>query len=113
MRDHDKALQKGLQRWKGKRLRAIEKDMLKITQAYRAAQDGLGIAHRNPGEVRPDIIEYLWEELNRSATELERLEREHQKLMEMDLPHLIVTFQRSERKKTWPWEQEKWDLLTF
>lgn len=76
--------------------------MLELTDDYRAAQEGLAIAHRNPGEVRPDIIEYLWEELNRSATALERQEKDHQELLEMDLPHLVVAFKnRKEDKPKW------------
>ena len=101
-RDEDKILERGLEHWRIQNLQAIEEDMLELTDDLRAAQEGLGIAHRNPGEVRPDIIEYLWEELNRSATALERLEKKHQELMEMDLPHLIVTFKhRREEKPRW------------
>ena len=98
----ERQLRNGLERWQQLKLQATEEDMLELTDDYRAAQEGLGIAHRNPGEVRPDIIEYLWEELNRSATELEKLEKEHQELMEMDLPHLIVVFKhRREDKPKW------------
>jgi len=98
----ERQLRNGLERWQQLKLQAIEEDMLELTDDYRAAQDGLSIAHRNPGEVRLDIIEYLWEELNRSATELEKLEKEHQELLEMDLPHLIVTFKhRREDKPVW------------
>jgi len=98
----ERTLRDGLERWRQLKLQAIEEDMLELTDDLRAAQDGLSIAHRNPGEVRPDIIEYLWEELNRSATELEKLEKEHQELMEMDLPHLIVAFKhRREDKPKW------------
>jgi len=87
--------------------------MLELSEDFRAAQEGLGIAHRNPGEVAQDVVVYLWEKLNTSATELAELERKHQELLEMDLPHLIVVFQRSKKKKTWPWEIEKWEFSTF
>ena len=98
----DRILRNGLERWRLLRLQQIEEDMLELTDDLRAAQEGLGIAHRNPGEVKQDIIEYLWGELNRSATELEQLERAHQELMEMDLPHLIVAFRhRGEHKLPW------------
>ncbi len=73
--------------------------MLELTDDLRAAQEGLGIAHRNPGEVRSDIIQYLWDELNHSATELEHLEKKHQELLQMDLPHLIVAFKHREEDK--------------
>ena len=101
-RDEDQILERGLDQWRFRKLQAIEEDMLELTDDFRAAQEGLGIVHRNPGEVRPVIIEYLWEELNRSAIDLEGLEKEHQELMEMDLPHLIVTFKhRKEDKPKW------------
>ena len=111
--EDERQLRNGLEKWRLVRLCAIEDEMDELNQDYRAAQDGLGIAHRNPGEIDEDVIQYLWQELNRSVTELERLEKQHQELMEMDLPRLIVTFQRSKKIKTWPWEQEKWDLVTF
>ena len=76
--------------------------MVELTDDLRAAQEGLGIAHRNPGEVKPDIIQYLWDKLNHSATELEHLEKKHQELLEMDLPHLVVAFKhRKEEKLEW------------
>ena len=111
--EDERQLRNGLEKWRLVRLCAIEDEMDELNQDYRAAQDGLGIAHRNPGEIDEDVIQYLWQELNRSVTELERLEKQHQELMEMDLPRLIVTFQRRNKIKTWPWEQEKWDLATF
>ena len=73
--------------------------MLELTDDFRAAQYGLGIAHRNPGEVAEDVIKYLSEKLNRSAVELERLEKKHQELLEMDLPHLIIAFKNRKEEK--------------
>lgn len=73
--------------------------MLELTEGYVAAQNGLGIAHRNPGEVERDITEYLWGKLNRTATELEQMESEHQDLMEMDLPRLIAEFKRKRKER--------------
>lgn len=89
-------LKRGLDQWRLRKLQEIEENMLEITDDFRAAQEGLAIAHRNPGQVRPDITEYLWEELNRSATELEHLEKKHQELLQMDLPHLVVAFKHRE-----------------
>ena len=106
-------MERGLKRWRQLRLQEIEELMLDLSEDFRDAQDGLGIAHRKPGEVAQDLIEYFWENLNRSATELARLEEEHEKLLRMDLPHLIVAFERSKKIKTYPWELEAWDLLTF
>lgn len=87
--------------------------MIDLTEDFRVAQDGLGIAQRYPGEIAQDVIEYLWEKLNDAAVELNKLERKHQELLEMDLPHLVVAFQRSRKEKTWPWEIGQWDLVTF
>ncbi len=103
----DRILRNGLERWRLLRLQQIEEDMLELTDDFREAQDGLGIVHRNPGEVRPGIIEYLWEELNRSATELERLEKDHQYLLEMDLPRLIVEYKQKRKEKP------RWEFLRY
>ena len=102
-----KILRRGLERWRVLKNQAIEENMLDLTEDYRAAQDGLGISHRNPGEVRPDLVQYLWETLNRSATALERLEKEHQELMEMDLPHLIVEY-KQKRKEPPRWAFQRY-----
>ena len=106
-RDEDQILERGLDQWRLRKLQAIEEDMLELTDDLRSAQEGLGIAHRNPGEVRPDIIQYLWDKLNHSATELEHLEKKHQELLQMDLPHLVVTFKHREEDKP------KWAFLRF
>ena len=101
----DKDLLKGLQQWKKKRLQEIEDHMIKLNLNLRLAQGGLAIAHRNPGDVAEDIIEYQWERLNRSATELEQLEGEHQRLMEMDLAQLIITYkQKRKEPPTWAYQ---------
>ncbi len=47
--------------------------MIELTEDHRAALEGLEIAHRNPGQVDQDVIQYLWEKMNRSAVELNRL----------------------------------------
>ena len=65
----DRHLENGLERWRVNGLQQIEEDMLEFTDDYRAAQEGLAIVHRNPGEVKPDIIEYLWEELPSTVNE--------------------------------------------
>ena len=81
--------------------------MIELNQDLRSAQDGLGVAHRNPGDVAEDIIEYQWERLNRSATGLAQLEGDHQQLMEMDLPHLVIEYKH--RRK----EKHKWASVIY
>lgn len=92
-------IRNGLERWRQRRLRTITDHMIEYNLDLRLAQAGLAVAHRNPGEVAQDIIEYQWERLNRSATGLAQLESEHQQLMEMDLAHLIITYKRNRKDK--------------
>ncbi len=87
----------GLERWRQFRLQSIADQINILNEDHRAAQEGLGIAHRNPGEVARDLIEYKWEKLSQSAVEIERLDKEHQDLMEMDLPRLIVEYKRKRK----------------
>ncbi len=109
----ERQLRNGLERWRLSKLLAIAEQMNELNEDYRAAQDGLGIAHRNPGEIDEDVTEFLWEKLNSCAIEISELESQHQAFLELDLPHLIVSFQRSKKIKTWPWEVERWELVIF
>jgi len=52
----DRTLENGLERWRQLRLQSIGEDILELTGDFRAAQEGLGIAHRNPGEVRTPTL---------------------------------------------------------
>ncbi len=106
-------IRRGLFRWRLFRLQEIEERMLELGEEFRAAQDGLQIIHRNPGQIADDITEYLWQKINPIATTLAELERDHEKLLGMDLPHLFVSFQRSKKKKSWPWETPQWNLETY
>lgn len=92
--DEDKLLREGLERWRGQKLETIEADMMELNENYRAASEGLAIAHRSPGEVAEDVIEHLWEKLNDSAAALARLEEEHGRLGSMEMPDLIVLVNR-------------------
>lgn len=96
---NDQLLERALERWRQRRLQAIGDQMIALNQDLRLAQDGLGIAHRNPGEVAEDIIDYQWERLNRSAMGLAMREDEHQQLMEMDLAQLLITYKRKRKDK--------------
>lgn len=97
----DLILKSGLDRWRSLKLQKLEILMLELTEDFHSAHEGLGIAHRNPGEVASDIIKYLWEKLERCATELADLESQHANLLNMELPELIVTFKRERLKGSW------------
>ena len=96
---NDRLLEQGLERWRWRRLQSIADHMIEHNRDLRLARAGLAVAHRNPGEVAQDIIEYQWDRLNRSAMGLVQLEDEHQQLMEMDLPHLIIEYKRKRKDK--------------
>lgn len=81
--------------------------MIELTEDDRAASEGLEIAHCNRSQVDQDVIRYLWDKLNKTAVELDRLEASHQELLEMDLPHLVVTYKRERQVKT------LWDFQSF
>ena len=55
---NDRSLEQGLEGWRERRLWAIADHRIELSQDYKSAQDGLGIAYRNPGEVKQDIIDY-------------------------------------------------------
>jgi hypothetical protein len=94
MTPHDKILVRGLEAWRRQRLEAIECEMRELAEDFRASEDALAIAHRNPGQVAKDVIEFAWERLNRTAVEMEQLEREHERLMRLTVPELAVEFKR-------------------
>ena len=99
---NDGRLEKGILLWRQRVLQSIEDRLQDINEEYRDVQDGMAIAWRNSGEVDEDVVEALWDKLNSCATERCKLETEHEELMDLDLPHLIVSFQRSKKIKTWP-----------
>ena len=96
----DRLLFIGLERWRMLRLRDLEEDLAELRQDFLAAQDGLSIARENPGEIRQDIIEILWENLGNAAEQLAKLEAEHNEIMQMEVPALLITF-RNRTKPQW------------
>lgn len=88
--DEETRLRRNLERWRQNKLTDIAEQIPDLNQDYRDAQEGLAIAHRNPGYISDDVVEYLWDKLNSSATELTRLEEEHERLRTMDPPRLII-----------------------
>lgn len=107
MTPNDRVLIRGLEAWQRMRLEEIEAEMQDLAEDYRAAQDGLAIAHRNPGQVAEDVVTILWDKLERAAKELDSLEREHQRLMDLDLAALVIEF-KGKRK-----ERPRWAFLNY
>jgi len=95
----DRLLFIGLERWRQLRLFELEEELAEYRFDFLAEQDGLAVARENPGEIRPDIIEILWENLGNAAEQLARLESEHQEIMKIDVPHLLVAFQRRDKPR--------------
>lgn len=106
----DEELRSALNRWRLDVLGWLGREMLKTSTSLTAAQDGLAIAHRNPGEVAEDLIEILWSKLNEKAVLIERLDYVVHRIEEMDLPHLLILFQRTKKLKVYPWEGAAWEL---
>lgn len=105
--DHEeKRLRQGLERWREDTLNTLAKQMLEINEDLRDAQNGLAIAHRNPGQVAADVVDYLWEKLNLSAAEVQRREEEHDRWTTMGLPDLITEANRHAARGATTPEQE-------
>ena len=98
MTARNEILERGLERWREHHSMAIDFEMRELTVEIHLAHEGLGISHRNPGEVREDIIEYLWGKLEESALKVEALEKEADDLMAMDLPTLTAAFMQGKRR---------------
>jgi hypothetical protein len=97
----DRRLRKGLYRWRDLKLQKIAIDLEEVRDDFRSASEDLAIAVRNPGEVAEDVVDYLWEELNNSAIERTRLETEHERMMSLTLPQLLVEFSRRRSEVGW------------
>lgn len=95
MDQEEKLLRQGLYRWRDLRLRDIADKLEELRDDLRAAEEGLDIAWCNQGAVAEDVIEHLWEKLNHSTTTLDLLERSHAHLLQMELPELVIYFQRN------------------
>ena len=103
-------LQDALNNWRECVLRFLRDQMGEVNEELRAAEDGLGIAHRNPDEVAEDVIGQLWSKLEDRSTLLFRLGRVSDRIQEMDLGELITLFSRTEKLDTWPWEGDAWAI---
>ena len=103
-------LETALNNWREALLKYLQRESSIASQEARDAADGLAVAHRNPGQVDEDVIEILWSSLEKHSIVLSRLSRVSDRIQEMDLPELIVLFQRTEKLKTHPWEGEAWQL---
>lgn len=91
----EELLRRGLERWREQRLADMENQIQEQNYIYGRAEFGLKCAHETPGVFDEDFIQDLWEDLNSSATELARLEKESDQLRAMDLPQLIIQFKQN------------------
>ncbi len=98
-KNFDRLLLIGLKRWQQLQLFELEEDLAEHRSDFLAAQNGLAIVRENPGEVKQDVIEILWANLGESAEQLARLESEHQEVMQMDVPTLLIAFQRKDKPR--------------
>jgi hypothetical protein len=103
-------LEGALNNWRECVLRFLRDQMGEVNEELRAAEDGLGIAYRNPGEVAGDIIGQLWDKLEDRSTFLFRLARTSDRIQEMDLCELVTLFSRTAKIQTYPWEGDAWQI---
>ena len=106
----DAEIRQVLNKWRHDVLAWLGREMLDASEDFREAEEMLAVAHRSPGILDAETIDSLWDRLNAKSVLLRRLERTVQRIEEMDLPHLIVLFQRTTRKKTYKWEGAAWQL---
>jgi len=78
----DQPLLKGLQHWRQRVLQGIEDCLEDINEEYRDVQQQMAFAWQHSGEVDGDVVDFLWDELNSSVTEICKLERRRKELEE-------------------------------
>lgn len=103
-------LEAALNNWRERLLAYLQREISRASQDARDAEDGLGIAHRNPGQVAEDVIAILWDRLRDGSTRMSRLGRISDHVAEMELPELVVLFSRTAKVDVRPWEDEAWTL---
>jgi len=108
--DDREQLAAALNNWREAVLRWLRDEMSEANEQRQAAEDGLAIAHRNPGQVAEDVISTLWESLERSSDLSFRLARVSDEIQDMELPTLLTLFARTTKLNTYPWEGEQWSL---
>jgi hypothetical protein len=108
--DDRQQLEAALNNWREHILRWLRDQMSAAAEERQDAEDGLAIAHRNQGHVDDDVIVHLWDKLEEKSSLLFRLARISDGIQEMELPDLVVLFERSEKLNTWAWEGERWQL---
>jgi hypothetical protein len=103
-------LESALNNWRECYLRFPRDQMIEANREAQAAESGLAIAHRNPGEVGEDVICQLWGKLNETSDRLFRLAQLSDRIQEMNLPDLITLFSCTEKLNTYQWEGDAWQL---
>ena len=103
-------LEAALNNWRECVLRFLRDQMGEVSEELRVVEDGLGIAHRNPGEVADDVICQLWDKLEHRSTLLFCLARASDRIQEMDLCELVTLFSYTTKRPTYPWEGDAWQI---
>lgn len=104
-------LRTALNNWRHEVLAWLGREMLETSEELRDAEAGLAISCRNPGQIADDVVDILWDKLNAKAIQLRRLDRVIDRIEEMDLPQLIILFQRTNKvPKRYAWEDDAWEL---
>jgi hypothetical protein len=108
--DDRQQLESALNNWREHILRWLRNEIAEDNEEREAAEDGLALAHRHKGQVADDVINTLWDKLERTSDLLFRLARISDQIQEMDFPDLLTLFAHTTKQKTYPWEGDAWQL---
>ena len=103
-------LEEALNNWREVVLHWLRDQISKANERRLAAEDGLAIAHRNPGAVAEDVIRTLWDDYESASVLVNRLAHGSDSIQAMSLEKLVILFQRTNKVKGYPWEADSWQL---
>jgi hypothetical protein len=108
---HDRyQLEEALNNWREVVLHWLRDEITKRNERRQAAEDGLAIAHRNPGTVAEDVIQTLWDQYESTSVLVHRLAHTSDAIQAMPLEKLVILFQRTQKVTGYPWEGDSWNL---